>query len=83
MKSTHRFLSARMEFTTDCHLVIVEAVGAKNVGDFGSLLFRHLFGLTFLPCSFGGEMLGVGSCGQVTAEAHCNRPGSDFGQVPL
>ena len=33
-----------------------------------------------LPGSFRGEVFGVRACGQVTTEAHCNRPGCDFGQ---
>ena len=53
---------------------------AQHIGDLGGFFLRHLFGFPFLPRSLGGEVFGVRACGQVTTEAHRNRPGCNLGE---
>ena len=81
MKSTQRFSVGANRVHDGRQQVFGQAVFPQDFGDLGDFLFGHFVGFSFLPDSLGFEVFGVGSSGQVAAQSHRDRPGSDFGQA--
>ena len=58
----------------------LQAVAFENLSQFRFFLVRKLLDFKILPALFRGEMLLIGSRGQIPAQSHCGRSGDDFGQ---
>ena len=70
-----------MAATTGSTCAFAEAVAAEHFGHFFGLDGGHGFDLAIFPGALGLIMLGIGAHGQVTPQAHRDRPGRDFGQA--